>query len=223
MEIQTIDWGNIDYAKAWNKQTLFFDELLLSKTNGTKYVNRIILCEHPHTYTLGRNGKQHNMLIDAMQLKRLDACYVQVDRGGDITYHGPGQLVCYPILNLEDFGLGLKDYIRLLEEVVIQVCNKYGVKAGRIKDATGVWIDGDTNNARKICAIGVRCSRFISMHGLAFNINTDLNYFNYINPCGFTNRGVSSLSNELCHDINMQEIKKILIDELYEQLRYKHL
>ena len=141
-----------------------------------------------------------------------------IDRGGDITYHGPGQLVCYPILNLEDFSLGLKEYVHLLEEAVINVCQQYGIKASRLEKATGVWIDGDTKKARKICAIGVRCSRYVSMHGLAFNINTDMRYFRYINPCGFIDKGVTSLQQELGYEIQMDEVKRRLDNALRKLL-----
>ncbi len=152
------------------------------------------------------------------QLQRIGATYYHIDRGGDITYHGPGQQVCYPILNLEDFGLGLKEYVHLLEEAVIGVCASYGIVAGRVDKATGVWLEGDTSRARKICAIGVRSSHYVTMHGLAFNVNTDLRYFSYINPCGFVDKGVTSLQKELGHDVPMEEARLRLESELQKLL-----
>ena len=152
------------------------------------------------------------------QLQRIGATYYHIDRGGDITYHGPGQQVCYPILNLEDFGLGLKEYVHLLEEAVIGVCASYGIVAGRVDKATGVWLEGDTLRARKICAIGVRSSHYVTMHGLAFNVNTDLRYFSYINPCGFVDKGVTSLQKELGHDVPMEEARLRLESELQKLL-----
>ena len=158
------------------------------------------------------------MLLSEGQLQRIGATYYHIDRGGDITYHGPGQQVCYPILNLEDFGLGLKEYIHLLEEAVIGVCASYGIVAGRVDKATGVWLEGDTLRARKICAIGVRSSHYVTMHGLAFNVNTDLRYFSYINPCGFVDKGVTSLQKELGHDVPMEEARLRLESELQKLL-----
>ncbi len=217
MENMTIDWGVIPYADAWQKQTDWFDELVLAKQSGAAYTNRIILCEHPHVYTLGRSGKEMNMLLGEEQLKAIDATLYHIDRGGDITYHGPGQLVSYPILNLEEFHLGLKEYVHLLEEAVIDVCASYGITAARLDKATGVWLDGNTPRARKICAIGVRSSHYVTMHGLAFNVNTDLRYFSYINPCGFIDKGVTSLQKELGREVPMDEVK----DRLQQAIRAK--
>ena len=214
MELRTTDWKTIEYTYAWELQTSIFEEVINAKLNGLPYVNQIIMCEHPHVYTLGRSGKDDNMLLNEEQLKEIDATLFHIDRGGDITYHGPGQLVCYPILNLEDYSLGLKEYVHMLEEAVIRVCELYGIKAGRLENATGVWIDRDTSRARKICAIGVRCSRYVSMHGLAFNVNTDMRYFSYINPCGFIDKGVTSLSQELGYIIPMEEVKQRLDDAI---------
>lgn len=214
MTPEIIDWGTINYAEAWERQTVCFDEVIRAKQAGEIYTNRLILCEHPHVYTLGRSGKSQNMLLSPERLNALGATYFHIDRGGDITYHGPGQLVCYPILNLEDYALGLKEYVHLLEEAVIRTCALYGVEAGRLPKATGVWIEGDTPRARKICAIGVRSSHFVTMHGLALNVNTDLQYFNYINPCGFVDKGVTSLRKELGVEISMEEVKTKLVNEL---------
>ncbi len=218
METTTIDWGLIPYPEAWNKQTQWFDGVVQAKQNGTPYVNRIILCEHPHVYTLGRSGKDGNMLLGEAQLQAIGATLYHIDRGGDITYHGPGQLVSYPILNLEEFNLGLKEYVHLLEEAVIDVCASYGISAGRLDKATGVWLEGDTPRARKICAIGVRSSHYVTMHGLAFNVNTDLRYFSYINPCGFIDKGVTSLQKELGREVPMDEVKEQLQQAIRDKL-----
>ena len=209
MKLEISDWNMIPYAGAWSRQTEWFDALVHAKQAGECYVNHIVLCEHPHVYTLGRSGKERNMLLGEEQLRRIGATLYHIDRGGDITYHGPGQLVCYPILNLEDFSLGLKEYVHLLEEAVIRVCASFGIAAGRLEKATGVWLEGDTPRARKICAIGVRSSHFVTMHGLALNVNTDLRYFSYINPCGFIDKGVTSLQKELGHEVPMEEVKGV--------------
>lgn len=212
--IQFVNWNLIPYAEAWQKQTDYFDALILAKKEGRECANLVIICQHPHVYTLGRSGKEGNMLLSEEQLKKLDATLFHIDRGGDITYHGPGQLVCYPILNLEDFNLGLKEYIHLLEEAVIHVCASYGIIAGRMQGATGVWLDGETPRARKICAMGVRSSHYVTMHGLALNVNTDLRYFSYINPCGFIDKGVTSLEKELGRKIELEEVAERLQENL---------
>lgn len=218
MKTSVVDWGLIPYSDSWTRQTEWFDALVHAKLNGKSYENRIVLCEHPHVYTLGRSGKENNMLLGEEQLTAIGATLYHIDRGGDITYHGPGQLVCYPIINLEDFGLGLKEYVHLLEEAVIRVCATYGINAGRLEKATGVWLDGDSPRARKICAIGVRSSHYVTMHGLAFNINTDLRYFSYINPCGFIDKGVTSLQKELGREVSMDEVKHRLQEEIQSLL-----
>ena len=212
------DWKLIPYSQAWERQEKLFDEVVAAKAAGTSYVNRIVLCEHPHVYTLGRSGKERNMLLSDEQLQAIGATYYHIDRGGDITYHGPGQLVSYPILNLEEFGWGLKEYIYHLEEAVIQVCASYGIEAGRVAGATGVWLEECTPKARKICAIGVRSSHYVTMHGLALNVNTDLRYFSYINPCGFIDKGVTSLQKELGHDVPMNEVKQRLAEKILHEM-----
>ena len=214
MKLNVIDWNIIPYADAWTRQTEWFYALVRAKQAGEEYENHIILCEHPHVYTLGRSGKEGNMLLSEEQLQKIGATLYHIDRGGDITYHGPGQLVCYPILNLEEFSLGLKEYVHLLEEAVIRVCASYGITAGRLEKATGVWLEGDTPRARKICAIGVRSSHFVTMHGLALNVNTDLRYFSYIHPCGFIDKGVTSLQQELKREVPMEEVKQRLCLDL---------
>lgn len=218
MKTTVVDWNLIPYAEAWKKQEQMFDSLVEDKQHGKEYTNTIVLCEHPHVYTLGRSGKEQNMLISEQQLQKIGATLFHIDRGGDITYHGPGQIVCYPILNLEDFSLGLRDYIHLLEEAVINVCASYGIQAGRLDKATGVWLDSHGPRARKICAIGVRSSHFVTMHGLAFNVNTDLRYFSYINPCGFVDKGVTSIQQELGRMIQIDVVKQQLVSELQHLL-----
>ena len=218
MKLNVTDWNIIPYADAWTRQTEWFDTLVRAKQAGEEYENHIILCEHPHVYTLGRSGKEGNMLLSEEQLQKIGATLYHIDRGGDITYHGPGQLVCYPILNLEEFSLGLKEYVHLLEEAVIRVCASYGIIAGRLEKATGVWLEGDMPRARKICAIGVRSIHFVTMHGLSLNVNTDLRYFSYIHPCGFIDKGVTSLQQELKREMPMEEVKQRLCRELQELL-----
>lgn len=212
------NWNTIPYSEAWKQQTELFNALVTAKQEEKSYSNRIIFCQHPHVYTLGRSGKDNNMLLSEEQLQKIGASLYHIDRGGDITYHGPGQLVCYPIINLEDYHLGLKEYVHLLEEVVIRVCASYGIEAGRLDGATGVWLDGATPRARKICAIGVRSSHFVTMHGFAFNVNTDLRYFSYINPCGFIDKGVTSLQKELGRELDLNEVTERVIGEFNDKL-----
>lgn len=208
------DWNLIPYRDAWKKQQDYFYAQVHRKQHKlTMEENVIIFCEHPHVYTLGHSGKEENMLMIPSQLEKIHAEFVHIDRGGDITYHGPGQLVCYPILDLELFNLSIRNYIHKLEEVVINVCEFYGVKTTRLEGCTGVWIDTKDTQTRKICAIGVRSSRYITMHGLAFNINTDLKYFSFINPCGFVDKGVTSLEKELKHKVPMSDVKKLMQHE----------
>jgi lipoyl(octanoyl) transferase len=217
MRTTFFDWDLIPYSQALEKQASLFNTIIRAKQNNESYQNYIIMCEHPHVYTLGRNGKEQNMLIGEEQLKMINATLYRTDRGGDITYHGPGQLVCYPILNLEEFGLGLKSYIYKLEEAVIQACAFYNLTAGRLTKATGVWMEESAfSYARKICAIGIRSSHYVTMHGLALNVNTDLRYFNYIHPCGFTNKGVTSIEKESGKKIDMREVKEGLLRKIYE-------
>jgi len=214
--VHFIDWGNIDYKEAWDRQEVLFKE----KTD-TKFVNRylpedqwkkidhhLIFCEHPHVYTLGKSGSIENLLVDDEQLKELNATYYPINRGGDITYHGPGQIVGYPILDLDQFFTDIHKYLRLLEESIILTIAEYGLKGERYEGFTGVWLDvDDAKKARKICAMGVRCSRWVTMHGFAFNINTDLSYFKNIIPCGIDDKAVTSLQKELGHEVDIEEVK----------------
>lgn len=218
MKLSIENWNLLPYAEAWTRQTEYFNALIRAKEAGQECANRIILCEHPHVYTLGRSGQERNMLLNERQLAEMGVTLYHIDRGGDITYHGPGQLVCYPILNLEEFSLGLKAYVNLLEEAVIRVCASYGITAGRLAKATGVWLEPETVRARKICAIGVRSSHFVTMHGLALNVNTDMKYFGYINPCGFVDKGVTSLQRELGREIPMEEVKERMAEALLQLL-----
>ncbi|MDD3194473.1 MAG: lipoyl(octanoyl) transferase LipB, partial [Paludibacter sp.] len=190
------DWGLKEYNEAWQEQEKLFTATLALKQKGEPTSNYLVFCEHPHVYTLGKSGDEHNLLLNYIQLQAKNASFVQTNRGGDITYHGPGQIVGYPIIDLENFGIGLRRYIELLEESIIEFLALYGLKGDRLAGATGVWLDSDTPKARKICAIGVRSSRYVTMHGFALNISTDLSYFTHINPCGFTDKGVTSLTNE---------------------------
>lgn len=222
--IKFTDWGIIDYKKAWDQQNEIFTHLVNTK-NTPNYpkqldeLQQVIFCEHPHVYTLGRNGNEGNMLIQGDRLKALKATYYKTDRGGDITYHGFGQIVVYPIVDLDALHISLRQYVCSLEEAVIKTLLHYNLKAERAEGATGVWFDYNTPSARKICAIGVRASRYITMHGLAFNISTDLSYYSYINPCGFIDKGVTSLEKELGKPVNMEEVKAILKVELDKVLQ----
>ncbi len=209
-EIKFIDWGLTEYNQAWTQQESIFSETINRKVEGLDTENVLIFCEHPHVYTLGKSGDEHNMLLDYIQLQAKDAVFVKTNRGGDITYHGPGQLVGYPIFDLENFKLGLRQYVYTLEESIIQLLALYNINASRLPSAAGVWLDVDNKNVRKICAIGVRSSHFVTMHGFALNVNTQLDYFNYINPCGFVDKGVTSMEKELGRKVDMEEVKSQL-------------
>jgi lipoyl(octanoyl) transferase len=217
------DLGAVDYKSAWELQDKLFSESIsikLAARNAANHsflpANHLLFCEHPPVYTIGKSGTEKNMLISPGQLKEQNITLFHIDRGGDITFHGPGQIVGYPIIDLEAFGLSLKDYICLLEETIIQVLSEYKIHAGRLKEATGVWLEPEGPRARKICAIGVRASRFITMHGFAFNVNTDLKYFSYINPCGFTDKAVTSLQKETGKEQNITTVKDKLLNKIAE-------
>lgn len=199
------DIGIRDYKETWNYQEEIFRKLVGSKSDekkagmpdGSGLYGTLIFVEHPHVYTLGKSGSEKNLLADQIQLRAKNAEFYKTDRGGDITYHGPGQIVGYPIFDLERLKISLKEYIFRLEESIIVTISGFGLKGCRLGGAAGVWLDTDIpGKTRKICAIGVKASRYVTMHGFAFNVNTDLNYFNYINPCGFTDLGVTSLEKE---------------------------
>lgn len=215
-EIKLRDLGVIPYKKAWDIQEKLLqraiDKKNLSKEN-SGCENVVLICRHPHVYTLGKHGNSGNLLFNQKELEENGIEFYITNRGGDITYHGPGQLVVYPILDLEQFGSSIHLYLRNLEEVVIQTLAEYGIEGHRIKGATGVWLDPETSFARKICAIGVRCSRWVSIHGLALNVNTDLSYFSHIVPCGISDKGVTSLSREIGCDIDEDRLKKIFTEK----------
>ncbi len=206
--INYIDWGIVPYVEAWKQQETLFNSKIQAKMQGAKPTCDFILVEHLPVYTLGKHGKASNMLLTAEALRGVGAELFHIDRGGDITYHGPGQITGYPIFDLEQLGIGLKQYIYTLEEMIIRVLAKYGIQGFRVEGATGVWVG---NN--KICAIGVRASHYVTMHGFALNVNTDLRYFSYINPCGFTDKGVTSLQQELGREVPIEEVKKALYEE----------
>jgi lipoyl(octanoyl) transferase len=217
------DIGVREYGDTWNLQEKIFRQLIDKKLNGYQSTSTdensgsgtLIFVEHPHVYTLGKNGSANNLLINYIQLQSKDAKFYKTDRGGDITYHGPGQIVGYPIFDLEKIKISLKEYIYRLEESVIATISHFGISGSRLERATGVWLDSDNKGkARKICAIGVKASRFVTMHGFAFNVNTDLTYFNYINPCGFTDKEVTSLEKELGVKQNLEEIKLLVKNNL---------
>lgn len=206
------DLGRIVYAKALDIQTEKFNVLLAAKAKGEKGRNELLFCEHDPVLTIGKSGKDSNLLIPEARLQALGVSYYHINRGGDITYHGPGQITGYPIFDLETWHIGLKQYIYRLEETIIRFLALYGLKGERLEGATGVWLDPFVaGKARKICAIGVKSSRFVTMHGFALNINTDLNYFSLINPCGFTDKGVTSLAKELGKEQDFEEAKRQLV------------
>lgn len=205
------DLGRIVYEKALDIQTEKFNALLAAKAKGVKGPNELLFCEHEPVLTIGKSGKDSNLLIPEARLKALGISYYHINRGGDITYHGPGQITGYPIFDLETWHIGLKQYIYRLEETIIRFLALYGLKGERLEGATGVWLDPlVAGKARKICAIGVKSSRFVTMHGFALNINTDLNYFTLINPCGFTDKGVTSLARELGENQDFEKAKRQL-------------
>ncbi len=215
-----IDWGLMHYHEAWAHQTRLFDQILeIKKSNRDKAdgapqptPNYVIFCEHPHVYTLGKSGKEENLLVPWEQLHTLGATYHRINRGGDITYHGPGQLVAYPVMDLENFFTDIHRYMRTLEEAVIQTLRHFGVDGTRVPGLTGVWLQ---NPDRKICAMGVKTSRWVTMHGLALNVNTDLSYFDHIVPCGIDDKAVTSMQRELQHPVPMEEVNKVLRAQLF--------
>lgn len=210
------DLGLLDYKESWDYQEELFNQTISQKISNrnaeptlqVETKNHLLFVEHPHVYTLGKSGDATHLLITENQLQQKQATYYKINRGGDITYHGPGQLVGYPILDLDHFFTDIHKYLRLLEETIILTLDEYGIKAGRSKGETGVWLDADNVfKARKICAMGVRCSRWVTMHGWGFNVNTDLDYFNNIVPCGIQGKAVTSLKKELGQEVDMNEIK----------------
>lgn len=243
MKVLCRDLGRMDYASAWELQQRLFDTLVARKAphrgaartapageaeattaaeaaaaTAGDCAGELLLVEHDPVYTLGKSGRDENLLVGRERLEALGATFFRIDRGGDITFHGPGQLVCYPILDLERLSMGLRDYIGALEEAVIRTVADYGIEAGRIAGASGVWIVDEKRPPRKICAIGVRSSRYITMHGFALNVATDLSWFAHINPCGFADRGVASIAGETGRDAAMDDVKRRVVAHLGEVL-----
>ena len=213
-EVELEDLGLIDYKQCWDYQTKLFDASVQLKIKNRKFPenrvstkNHLIFCEHPHVYTLGKSGELKNLLIDGPKRKEKNISFYKINRGGDITYHGPGQLVVYPILDLDYFFSDIHKYLRLLEESVILTLADYGVTGQRLDGFTGVWVDAEKETPRKICAIGVKCSRWVTMHGIGFNINSNLDYFRHIVPCGIEDKSVTSLQKETNQKIDMKELK----------------
>jgi lipoyl(octanoyl) transferase len=219
--------GLIAYKEAWDLQ-----ESLLKVAVDLKIENRkqntavlpaqyLLFCEHPHVYTLGKSGAAENLLLDQAHLDQIEAQFFKINRGGDITYHGPGQLVMYPIFDLEQFFTDIHQYLRFLEEAVIQTLAHFGIEATRFEGLTGVWLDPEGPNARKICAMGVKCSRWITMHGIALNVNPDLSYFGNIVPCGIQDKAVTSMAAELGCQIDMNEVREVLSQQMASLFNYQ--
>ncbi len=225
------DLGIIDYKEAWDYQEELFkgiiDQKMYNRVNPgseKQTSNYLLFCEHPHVYTLGKNGSENNLLVNMLDLQQKEATYYKINRGGDITYHGPGQIVGYPILDLDNFRPDIHQYVANLEEAIIRTIAEYGLEGERLKGASGVWLDADNPaKARKISAIGIRSSRWVTMHGFAFNVNTDLSYFDLINPCGFTDKKATSMQKELDKHIPINEVKIKLKQHLRDVIGMEYL
>ena len=219
--------GLIDYKEAWDFQETIFKssiDLKIARRNGeTEELpkHHLLFCQHPHVYTLGKSGKEAHLLLDESQLDAKEAKFYKINRGGDITYHGPGQLVVYPIFDLEQFFTDIHKYLRFLEEAVILTLAEYGISANRMEGLTGVWLDGETLRARKICAFGVKSSRWVTMHGIGFNVNTDLSFFSNIIPCGIDDKAVTSMKKELGREVDLEEVADKLLVHLAELFDFK--
>lgn len=228
-EVRFCDLGLIDYKEAWDIQENLFkrtvqDKIRIRNGEGNIVLNNYLLfCEHPHVYTLGKSGSEENLLLDQEGLSEHHASYYKINRGGDITYHGPGQLVAYPIFDLDQFFTDIHKYMRFLEEAVILTLNEFGIIGGRVDGLTGVWIEGDTPRARKICAMGVKSSRWVTMHGIGFNVNSDLSYFSHIIPCGIDDKAVTSMQQELGQPLSMDAVSKVLKEKLADQFHYSYV
>jgi lipoyl(octanoyl) transferase len=220
------DLGLIDYQEAWDYQEKLFAKtiaLKIERRNGTteeETQHHLLFCEHPHVYTLGKSGSEDHLLLDENGLSEHDARFYKINRGGDITYHGPGQLVAYPIFDLDHFFTDIHKYMRFLEEAVIKTLAIYGIKGDRSQGFTGVWIDPEKPTARKICAMGVKSSRWVTMHGIGFNVNSNLSYFSHIVPCGIDDKAVTSMQQELGREVDMNEVKAHLKQALAEQFEF---
>lgn len=219
-KVSLINKGLIDYKECWDFQEDLFKGIVDQKIrirdgkDEGETPNYLIFCEHPHVYTLGKSGKEDNLLINEAMLKERGAQFYRINRGGDITYHGPGQLVMYPIFDLDHFFTDIHKYMRYLEEAVILTLAEFGIKGGRVDGLTGVWIDGGTSNERKICAMGVKSSRWVTMHGIALNVNPDLSYFNHIVPCGIEDKSVTSIEKELKSKVDIQKVQEALEENM---------
>lgn len=232
-KLQFEDLGQMRYLPCWNYQDEIFKTVIARKiarrdegenTELPLPTSRLLFVEHPHVLTLGKSGDAENVLVNPARLAELGVDYFPINRGGDITYHGPGQLVAYPILDLDQYFTDIHKYLRTLEEAVILTCAEFGIEAGRIDGLTGVWVDIEKGfSARKICAFGVKCSRWVTMHGLALNVNSDLNFFNLIVPCGITDRGVTSISKEIGRDVELDEVKPKLYSHLKELFEWEEV
>jgi len=224
------DLGLIDFKEAWDYQTRLFDDTIALKMDNRRDENNkrttsnyLLFCEHPHVFTLGKSGKETHLLLNENSLKARGATYYKINRGGDITYHGPGQLVAYPILDLDNFFTDIHKYLRFLEEAVIKTLAEYDIIAERVEGLTGVWVDGTKPTARKICAMGVKCSRWVTMHGIALNVKPDLSYFKNIVPCGINDKSVTSIQNELGKEIDMNDVKQKLKMNLSKVFNYENV
>lgn len=228
-EVEFRNLGLIDYKEAWDYQENLLREIIAIKTENKntntllKTPNYLLFCEHPNVYTLGKSGSEDNLLVNQDQLNKAEATFYKINRGGDITYHGPGQLVAYPIFDLDNFFTDIHKYLRFLEEAVIQTIAEYGLKGERYPGFTGVWLDAENPlKARKICAMGVRCSRWVTMHGLALNVNTDLSYFKNIVPCGIDDKAVTSIEKEIGKKVDLKDVEIILKEKLSILFEYKY-
>ena len=201
--------GVVDFREAWSLQERLLNSVVADKRAGVPTKNYLIFCQHPHVYTLGKSGDKKNLLLNGSDLKKKQVDFYKINRGGDITYHGPGQLVVYPIFDLDNFFTDIHKYLRFLEDVVIRVLKNYSLVGVRVEGATGVWLKNKNNKYVKICAMGVRASRWVTMHGLAFNVGVDLSYFNNIIPCGISNKGVTSLELELSRGVLMSDVEAV--------------
>jgi len=226
--VQFQSLGLIDYKEAWDYQEQLFKGTIDEKIrirNGESDIstkNYLLFCEHPHVYTLGKSGSEENLLLSTDGLEEKEAQFYKINRGGDITYHGPGQLVAYPIFDLDQFFTDIHKYMRFLEEAVILTLNEFGIRGGRVDGLTGVWLDFEGDHPRKICAMGVKSSRWVTMHGIGFNVNSDLSYFSNIIPCGIDDKTVTSMQHELGHEVSMEHVARVLKDKLADQFHYDY-
>lgn len=228
-EVHLTDLGLMDYQQAWDLQEQIFAETInlkisIRKGESTEQTrNHVLVCQHPHVYTLGKSGSIENLLLDEAGLSAHGATFHKINRGGDITYHGPGQLVVYPILDLDHFFTDIHKYLRFLEEAVIATLAAYGIQGERYEGLTGVWIEPDTDRARKICALGVKCSRWVTMHGIGFNVNSDLSYFKHIVPCGIDDKAVTSMQHELGRELDFKEVTAVFQEKLAHQFNFVYV